>query len=672
MGKVRIYELSKQTGIPSKQLLEEFSRLGVELKSHASSVDEESLALFMQLSGKKDKAKPEPSVTPAVNIDEAPLKAAAQEPAVAVLPATASIKLAETITVKELAEKVGQKSSVVIKKLMEMGHLVSINQLLSVKVAIALAKEFGVNAQAVSLEEEIPTEEAEDESQAIPRPPVVTIMGHVDHGKTLLLDAIRQTNVAEGESGGITQHIGAYKVKLDHGEVVFLDTPGHEAFTAMRARGAQVTDVVVLVVAADDGVMPQTIEAINHARAAQVPIVVTVNKIDKPEANPDKVRQELTKYELVPEDWGGQTIFADVSAKQKLGLDNLLELLLLEAEMLELKANPNKLARGTIIEARLDKGRGAVATVLVQSGTLHIGDAFVCGLCSGRVRALFDDRGNKIKAALPSTPVEVLGLSRVPLAGDVFVTVSNERRAHQIAETRQQKEREQTLAGTSRITLEDLHKQIKDGETKDLKVIIKADVQGSIEAVTDALEKLSTPEVKITSIHGSVGGITESDVMLASASNAIIIGFNVRPEPKTSQLAEREKVDINLYTVIYRLVADVRAAMEGLLEPVYKEISVGMIEVRQVFNVSKIGKIAGCYVTEGKVARGDSCRLIRDSVVIHEGNIASLRRFKDDVKEVAAGYECGITLEKFQDLKQGDTIEVYTQKEIARQLKKND
>jgi translation initiation factor IF-2 len=552
---------------------------------------------------------------------------------------------------------------------MQMGQLVSINQLLDVNIAIEVAQEFGMEAQAVSLEKEALGEEAEDESQAVPRPPVVTIMGHVDHGKTLLLDAIRQTNVVEGESGGITQHIGAYKVKLDNGEVVFLDTPGHEAFTAMRARGAQVTDVVVLVVAADDGVMPQTIEAINHARAAQVPIVVAINKIDKPEANLEKVKQDLTKYDLVPEEWGGKTISVDVSAKQKQGLDTLLEMLLLEAEMLELKANPNKLARGSIIEAGLDRGRGAVATVLVQSGTLRVGDAFVCGLYSGRVRALLDDRGNRIKQALPSTPVEVLGLSGIPQAGDAFVVVPNERRAHQIAESRQQKEREQTLASTSRITLEDLHQQIKDGEVKELKVIIKADVQGSVEAVSEALEKLGTPEVKIISIHGSVGGITESDVMLASASNAIIVGFNVRPEPKATQLAERERVDINLYTVIYQLVADVKAAMEGLLEPVFKEIFLGRVEVRQVFNVSKVGRIAGCYVTEGKVNRGASCRLIRDSVVVYEGNIATLRRFKDDVKEVAAGYECGVGLENFQDIKQGDTVEAYTKEEIAPQLK---
>jgi translation initiation factor IF-2 len=667
VGKVRIYDLAKQTGITSRQLLEEFRQLGVELKSHSSSVDEETVALFMELTGKQGK----PSVKPAPS-QPAKVEAASQDAAVAVLPAGGGIRLSEAITVKELAEKLEQKSSVVIKKLMEMGHLMSINQLLDVNIALKVAEEFGVQAQVVSLEEEeAPPEEAEDESQMVPRPPVVTIMGHVDHGKTLLLDAIRQTNVVQGEAGGITQHIGAYKVKLDKGEVVFLDTPGHEAFTAMRARGAQVTDVVVLVVAADDGVMPQTVEAINHARAAQVPIVVAINKIDKPEANPERVRQELTKYDLVPEEWGGKTIFVDVSAKQKKGLDELLSMLLLEAEMLELKANPTKPARGTIIEARLDRGRGAVATVLVQSGSLKVGDAFVCGLHSGRVRALLDDTGNKVKQALPSTPVEVLGLSGIPQAGDAFVVVADERRAHQIAEIRRQKEREQALAATSRITLEDLYQQVKNGGVKELKVIIKADVQGSVEAVTDALEKLSTPEVKIRSIHGSVGGVTESDVMLASASNAIIVGFNVRPESKASQLAEREGVDINLYTVIYQLVAEVRAAMEGLLEPVCKEVFLGKAEVRQVFNISKIGMIAGCYVTEGKVIRGASCRLIRDSVVVYEGSIASLRRFKEDAKEVTAGYECGISLEGFQDIKQGDTIEAYTQEEVNRQSKKS-
>jgi translation initiation factor IF-2 len=680
VAKVRIYELAKQLGVTNKQLLEEFHKLGVELKSHSSSVDEETLTLFMEMTGRQQKgSKPaaqpptEAKAAEAVKLKEAKPKAApakarpvAQETAVAVAPPATGITLTEAITVKELAEKLGQKSNIVIKKLMEMGHLVSINQLLKVKVALKVAEAFGVEAQVVSIEKEAPLEEPEDESLKVSRPPVITIMGHVDHGKTLLLDAIRQTKVVEGEAGGITQHIGAYKVKLDHGEVAFLDTPGHEAFTAMRARGAQVTDVVVLVVAADDGVMPQTVEAINHAKAAQVPILVAVNKIDKPEANPEKVRQELTKYDLVPEEWGGNTIFVDVSAKQKKGLDTLLEMLLLEAEMLELKANPNKLARGTIVEARLDKGRGAVATVLVQSGTLHVGDAFVCGLYSGRVRALLDDRGKKIKQAPPSTPVEVLGLSGIPQAGDAFVVVDNERRAHQIAESRRQKEREESLAGTSRITLEDLYQQIQDGGVKELNVIIKADVQGSIEAVTDALEKLSTPEVKIRPIHGSAGGITESDVMLASASNAIIIGFNVRPQPKAAILAEREKVEINLYTVIYQLVADVKAAMEGLLEPVYREVFLGKAEVREVFSVSKVGKIAGCYVTEGKMVRGATCRLIRDSVVIYEGKIDSLKRFKEVVNEVAAGYECGIALEGFQDIKQGDVIEVYTQEEVSR------
>jgi len=549
-----------------------------------------------------------------------------------------------------------------------MGHLVSINQMLDVNIAAEVAKFFGYPVEIVGLaEEETPLELVEAKDRLMPRPPVVTIMGHVDHGKTLLLDAIRRTNVVMSEAGGITQHIGAYKVKLGNkGQVVFLDTPGHEAFTSMRARGVKVTDIVVLVVAADDGVMPQTVEALNHARAAGVPIMVAVNKIDKPGANPDKVRQELAGHDLSPEEWGGKTIFVNISAKKQIGLENLLEMLLLESEMLELKANPVSPARGVIIEAKLDRGRGPIATVLVQNGTLKVGDAFVCGLYSGRVKALFDDTGKKVEQAGPSTPVEVLGFEGVPQAGDTFVVVANERKAHQIAELRRMKAREKFLAGAAkRISLEDLHKQIQEGVVKDLNLIVKADVQGSVEAVREAVLKLSTDRVKINCIHGSVGGITETDVDLASASNAIILGFNVRPEPKAAKEAEREGVDINLYNIIYKLTDDIKAAIEGMLEPTFVEETLGRAEVREVFKISKLGNVAGVLVTEGKLTRSGQCRIIRDNVVAYEGQIASLHHFKEDVKELAAGYEGGIGVENFQDIKQGDVIEAYVRKEAS-------
>ncbi len=548
------------------------------------------------------------------------------------------IRIAEVITVGDFAKRMGVKSGEIIKKLMEMGILVNINQVIDADIASLAASEFGYEVERVSLERQDLLERKEDlPEQLQPRPPVVTIMGHVDHGKTMLLDAIRKTNVVEGEAGGITQHIGAYDVELENGHVVFIDTPGHEAFTAMRARGAQVTDVVVLVVAADDGMMPQTKEAVDHARAAKVPILVAINKIDKPNANPDKVRKELAEYGLVPESWGGSTLIAEVSAKQKTGIKELLELILLQAEILELKVNPDKLARGVIIESKLDKGRGPVATILIQEGTLRPGDVFLAGSHYGKVRAMLNDRGQKIDQARPATPVEVVGFSDVPDAGEIFIAVSDERMAKQISLYRQEKTREKELSKLSKVSLEELYNQIKKGDVKELNVVIKADVQGSIQAIKDALRKLSTEEVKVNILHDSVGGITETDVNLASASNAIIIGFNVRPVPKAQTLAEMEKVDVRTYSVIYDAISDVRKAMEGLLEPTYREHLLGRAEVIQVFTVHKVGTIAGSRVVNGKVVRGSHARLLRDNVVVFEGRIVSLKRFKDDARDCTEG-----------------------------------
>ncbi len=567
----------------------------------------------------------------------------------------------------------GVKAGEVIKKLMGMGMMATINQVLDADTATLIASEFDLQVENVAFDadsalEETPVGAEEEEAALQARPPVVTIMGHVDHGKTSLLDAIRSTNVTAQEHGGITQHIGAYHVQVDGRSVTFLDTPGHEAFTAMRARGAKVTDIVVLVVAADDGVMPQTVEAINHARAAEVPIIVAVNKMDRPDANLEKVKKGLSEYGLAAEDWGGDTVFAPVSAKTHEGIPHLLEMLQLQADILELKANPEKLARGTIVEAKLDRGRGPVATVLVQEGTLHVGDAFVCGVFYGKVRAMIDDHGQKVDVAPPSFPVEILGLQGVPLAGDSFVAVADEAKARQVAEFRHSKQRETELVKSSKVSLDELYSQIKAGDVKELRVVLKADVQGSVEAVSDALTRMSTGDVKLKVLHGSVGGITESDILLAAASNAIVIGFNVRPESKGAALAAKEGVDVRLYTIIYEVVADVRAAMEGLLEPTFREQVFGRVEIRQIFNIAGIGTIAGCAVTEGKIARGNLVRLLRDQVVVHEGKLASLKRFKDDVREVASGYECGLSLEGYQDLKQGDVVEAFERIPVIRRI----
>ena len=579
------------------------------------------------------------------------------------------IRIAEMITVGDLAKRIGVKGGELIKKLMDIGILANINQVIDADVASLVANEFGYEVEKTSLEHQDLLERKEDQPEQLKsRPAVVTVMGHVDHGKTMLLDAIRKTNVVAGEAGGITQHIGAYNVELDKGRVVFIDTPGHEAFTAMRARGAQVTDVVILVVAADDGVMPQTKEAIDHARAANVPIVVAINKIDKPTANPEKVRKELADLGLLPEKWGGTTLFAEVSAKQKTGINELLELILLQAEILELKANPDKPARGVIIEAELDKGRGPVATVLVQEGTLKAGDPFLAGSHHGRVRAMLNDKGKKIEEGGPSTPVAVVGFTDVPEAGEIFIVVHEERMAKQISLYRQEKMRAKELAKLSKVSLEELYDQIKKGEVKELNVIIKADVQGSIEAMKEALNKLSTDAVKVNILHDAVGGITETDVNLASASNAIIIGFNVRPVLKAQMLAEQEKVDIRSYAIIYDAISDIRKALEGLLEPTYKEHLLGRAQVLQVFNVRKVGTIAGSVILDGKVVRGSHARLLRDNVVVYDGRIASLRRFKDDVKDCTEGLECGIVIENYNDVKLGDTVESYEVEEIRTRL----
>lgn len=581
-----------------------------------------------------------------------------------------TLKMREGMTVKEFAELISIKVSDVMKKFMELGHMTTINEPVDIDAATLIAESFGIKLEVMAIEEElIVEEEAEDLSRLCLRPPVVTIMGHVDHGKTSLLDAIRETRVTETEAGGITQHIGAYKVKLKGKDIVFLDTPGHEAFTALRARGAKVTDVVVLVVAADDGVMAQTIEAIDHARAANVLILVAINKIDKPEANLQKVRTELAERGILSEEWGGQNIFVEVSAKKRIGIEHLLEMILLQAEVMEIKANPDRLAKGTIIEAKLDKGRGPVATVLVQAGTLKIGDNFLAGTSVGRVRALIDDTGKRIQTAGPSTPVEVIGFPEVPTAGAVFTAVDDEKRARQIALTRLQKERLAAMAKRRKLTLDDLYAKIKEGEVRELNMIIKGDVQGSVEATRDALERITHPQVKVKVIHTAVGGINESDVMLAAASNAIIIGFNVRPETKASHTAEKEGVDIRLYNIIYEAIEDVKKALEGLLEPTFKEKILGRAEVRQTFQVSRIGTIAGCYVIDGAVSRSsDGVRIIRDNIVIYEGKISSLKRFKDDVREVQTGYECGITIENYNDMKVGDIIENYVIEKVAGKL----
>ncbi|WP_326490911.1 translation initiation factor IF-2 [Brevibacillus brevis] len=579
------------------------------------------------------------------------------------------ITFTESLTVNELAVKLRKEPAEVIKKLFNLGIMATINQYLDREAIELICADYGIEVEEKIIIDETnfeTLEEVDAPESMMERPPVVTIMGHVDHGKTTLLDAIRSTNVVAGEAGGITQHIGAYQVEIKGKKITFLDTPGHAAFTTMRARGAQITDITILVVAADDGVMPQTVEAISHAKAANVPIIVAVNKIDKPEANMDRIKQELTEYELVAEEWGGETIFSPLSAKQRTGIEELLEYILLVSEVQELKANPDKRARGTVVEAELDKGRGPVATILVQQGTLRVGDPIVVGSAFGRVRAMVNDKGRRLKEAGPSTPVEITGLNDVPQAGDQFRVFEDEKKARAIGEARASKQRESERRESSRVSLDDLFQHIQEGDIKELNLIVKGDVQGSVEALRGSLEKIDVNGTRVKIIHTGAGAITESDVTLANASNAIIIGFNVRPEPNARSMAEQEKIDIRLHRVIYTVIEEIESALKGMLDPVFKENIIGQAEIREVFKVSKVGNIAGCYVTEGKLSRDAGARLIREGIVIYEGKLDTLKRFKDDAKDVAAGYECGLTLERFNDLKIGDVIEAFVMVEVKQ------
>ena len=676
MAGVRVYELARDLGISSRNLIEELRNQGIEVKSHMSTMDEETAGLILDLYRTNETAvttSPPPIESPTM---PSPTLTQPTPPPVELLPSplqlestSTIVRLPEALTVKDFAEALHLKTKDVLMQLMSLGTVASINTVIGLDLANTVAQKLGQEVLLLSEEEAI---ERPDESVEMghlePRAPVVTIMGHVDHGKTSLLDAIREANIQATEVGGITQHIGAYEVETPKGKIVFLDTPGHEAFTAMRARGAQITDIVVLVVAANDGVMPQTREAIAHAKAAGVPIVVAINKIDLPDANPDRVKQQLSDLDLIPEEWGGNTIFVEVSAKRKVGLEDLLEMILLQAEILELQSDPYQLAKGTVVEAKLDKTRGPVATVMIQKGSLRVGNAYVAGVHYGRVRAMFDDRGRKITLAGPSTPIEVLGFADVPAAGDAFTVVEDERKARHISSIRQDKLRTRQLSQTNRVTLEDLYRRISAGEVKDLNLVIKADVQGSVQALWDAIAKLESEKVRLRLIHGSTGAITESDIMLASASNAIVIGFSVRPIPKAAELAVQEHVDVRLYTVIYEAISDVEKAMVGLLKPTYTEKMLGRAEVRMLFHISRVGAIAGCQVREGVIRRNASARVLRDNVVVHEGRVGSLRRIKEDVEEVTAGFECGIGLGRYQDIKEGDVIESFLLEEVAPRL----
>lgn len=664
MKKLRIYELAKELGLESKVLVDFLSDLGADIKNHMSTVENDLADLVKEHFGSDD----DPKISKKKS-NKKPNKKVRQAESPKVETVVSDLELPETITVKDLAGKFNVSPAELIKKLMGLGIMVTVNQAVDFETASLLGADYGINIHPVKeLDETIFEEIEEDPSLLKARPPVVTIMGHVDHGKTTLLDGIRETKVTASEAGGITQHIGAYQIEYQGKKISFLDTPGHAAFTEMRSRGAQVTDIAILVVAANDGVMPQTVEAINHAKAAKVPIIVAINKMDHPNANPERVKQELLEHNLVAEDWGGDTIMVELSALKLDGIDDLLEMILLVSEMQELKANPDRLARGTVIEAKLDKGRGPVATVLITSGTLRVGDNFAVGNVSGRIRALLDSQGNNLKEAYPSQPVEVVGISEVPEAGDILVVTKDEQTSRQVAHLKQLKQREIDLRGSAKANLEDLFAQIQQGEIEELSIVIKADVQGSLEALRSSLEKLSTDEVRINVIHQGVGGVSETDVQLAAASDAVIIAFNIRPEPNAQKAAEREKVEIRNYRVIYDAIDEVKAAMSGLLAPDYKEETLGRAEVRQTFKVPNSGTVAGSYVQDGKITRSASVRVLRDNVIIHEGKIDSLRRFKDDVREVAQGYECGIGVDKFNDIKVGDVIEAFIMKEIARTL----
>ena len=699
MSKMRIYEYAREKNVSSKEVIDELSKMNIKVASHMSSINiEEQMKLDEifspgQKQEQKEEQKKETKQTEKQRRDknqshspkpkkEKPKKERAKKKAkgkkgkkdqqrkqeVAAETPT-NIVYSGVLTVSDLAEKLNKDVSEIIKKLMFLGIMATKNQDLDDDAIELICEDYGVTVEKEVVFEETDFEKyrkEDKEEDLVERPAVVTIMGHVDHGKTTLLDSIRHTKVTEAEAGGITQHIGAYQVEHEGKKITFLDTPGHEAFTSMRSRGAQVTDIAILVVAADDGVMPQTIEALNHAKAAEVPIIVAVNKMDKETANPDRVMQELTEHELIPEDWGGDTIFVPISALKGDGIDDLLEMILLVSEMEELKANPNKEAFGTVIDAQLDRGRGVVASLLIQEGTLAVGDPIVVGNTYGRVRAMVNDEGKRINKAGPSTPVEIIGLNEVPLAGDQFLVFKDERLARQIGEARQEKHLVESRGTQTKVSLDDLFEQIKQGDMKELNVIIKADVHGSAEALASSLKKIEVEGVKIKIIHSGVGAITESDIILASASNAIVIGFNVRPDVNAQKAAKTEQVDVRLHRVIYKAIEEIEAAMKGLLDPEYVEKVIGQAEVRETFKVSRIGTIAGCYVTNGKIMRNAFVRLIRDGVVLHEGEISTLKRFKDDVREVDQNYECGITIKDYNDIKVGDVIEAYIMEEIER------
>lgn len=706
MAKMRVYELARDLGVDSKQVLDYLHSLGHDVKNHMSVIDGESVARVRGKFAPKQGGAQTASQAQGASRSGARQSKSAQGAArggnagqgggqrrgqrgrrqhgrggqrgqrqspLAARQAPAEpgskgkLELPETIAVRTLAGKIGVQATAIVKYLFSQGKMATVNDDLDFETAAAMAERLGYTVvrpedplAALIVDEEDPPEKLQ------PVPPVVTIMGHVDHGKTTLLDAIRKARVAAGEAGGITQHIGAYQVKWGDSAITFLDTPGHEAFTAMRSRGASVTDIAILVVAADDGVMPQTVEAISHARAADVPIIVALNKVDKPDANADRVKQQLAEHNLVPEEWGGDTVVVPVSALKGEGIDELLEMILLVAELRELKANPDRKARGTVIEAQLDRGRGPVATVLVQKGTLRTGDAIVVGTAAGRVRAMMDDQGRQVDEATPAMPVEVLGLDEVPQAGDELIAVEDERAARELAARLREQNREEEFTRQRKTSLEDLFRQVQEGERKELPIILKGDVQGSVEALRESLLKLSNDEVEVKVIHGAVGGITKSDVDLAATANAVIIGFNVRPDSMARKAAEQEQVEMRMYRVIYEAIEDVEKALQGMLEPEYEEVVLGRAEVRALFKVPNVGTVAGAYVTEGKIVRGAQIRVIRDGVVVYEGDMSSLRRFKDDVREVAQGYECGIGIEKFNDLKEGDVLEAFRMEEVAR------
>ena len=686
MSKIRVHEYAKKHNISSKDLMTKLKEMNIEVSNHMTMLDDE---VVNKLDNEYQAEKP--SVADEFEVEEKVVRskknsnkkkkkgkgnedkrqenfAGRQQTQTVETPD--KITFSGSLTVGDLAKKLSKEPSEIIKKLFMLGIMATINQDLDKDTIELIANDYGIEVEeeVIVSETEFETfiDEQDDEENLKERPAVVSIMGHDDHGKTTLLDSIRNSKVTAGEAGGITQHIGAYQVEVNDKKITFLDTPGHAAFTTMRARGAQVTDITILVVAADDGVMPQTVEAINHAKAAGVPIIVAVNKMDKPAANPDRVMQELTEYELVPEAWGGDTIFVPISAIQGEGIDNLLEMILLVSEVEEYKANPNRYATGTVIEAQLDKGKGTIATLLVQNGTLRVGDPIVVGTTFGRVRAMVSDIGRRVKVAGPSTPVEITGLNEVPQAGDRFMAFADEKKARQIGESRAQEALLAQRGEKSKLSLEDLFQQIQEGDVKEINLIVKADVQGSVEAMAASLRKIDVEGVKVKIIHTGVGAITESDIILASASNAIVIGFNVRPDVNAKRTAELENVDIRLHRIIYKVIEEIEAAMQGMLDPEFEEKVIGQAEVRQTFKVTKVGTIAGCYVTDGKITRDSGVRIIRDGVVIYEGQLDTLKRFKDDVKEVAQNYECGITIEKYNDLKEGDIIEAYIMEEVKR------